>query len=161
VRAVRPQILPAKPLSYSISLQDGVTPPYPDSDSVTRSKHTAQFELTSRAPGHMLARMRSRVSSFVALCALAICLSGQTAEMFDRWDHTAQTGSDTEYTFVVLALCVGVSYSLRWFAPEIRPPGHSAVASPRPSLDVCASFSIRATLPLFTIESPPAVSLRI
>jgi len=32
-------------------------------------------------------------------------------ETFDYWDHTEQTGNDTEYAFVVLALCVGVAYS--------------------------------------------------
>jgi hypothetical protein len=32
-------------------------------------------------------------------------------EMFDHWDHTVQTGSDTEYTFVVLGLCIGVTYA--------------------------------------------------
>jgi hypothetical protein len=32
--------------------------------------------------------------------------------MFDSWDHSLQTGQDTEYTFVVLALCVGVVYVL-------------------------------------------------
>ena len=31
--------------------------------------------------------------------------------MFDRWDHTLKTGKDTEYTFVVIALCVGAVYA--------------------------------------------------
>lgn len=31
--------------------------------------------------------------------------------MFDHWDHTAQTGNDTEYTFVILGLCVGAVYA--------------------------------------------------
>jgi hypothetical protein len=50
---------------------------------------------------------------------LAICLFCQVAEIFDQWDHTLQTGDDTEYTFVVLALCAGVAYSLKWFVPVI------------------------------------------
>ena len=33
-------------------------------------------------------------------------------ELFDQWDHTLQTGNDTEYTLVVLALCVGFAFSM-------------------------------------------------
>jgi len=32
--------------------------------------------------------------------------------MFDHWDHTLQTGNDTEYTLVVIALCVGLAFSM-------------------------------------------------
>ena len=48
--------------------------------------------------------------------ALLICLICPVLEMFDQWDHTAQTGSDTEYTFVVLGLCLGVLYAFAQFA---------------------------------------------
>ena len=42
---------------------------------------------------------------------LLTCLACPLVEMFDHWDHTLQTGNDTEYTLVILALCVGVAYS--------------------------------------------------
>ena len=32
--------------------------------------------------------------------------------MFDRWDHTAQDGNDTEANIVIVALCVGVVYAI-------------------------------------------------
>jgi hypothetical protein len=32
--------------------------------------------------------------------------------MFDQWDDTPRTGSDTEYTLVVLGLCIGAAYSV-------------------------------------------------
>ena len=32
--------------------------------------------------------------------------------MFDQWDHTLQTGMDSEYIFVLLALCVGALFIL-------------------------------------------------
>ena len=105
--------------------------------------------------------MRSRASFLIALCALAICLSGQVAEVFDQWDQTVQTGSDTEYTFVVVALCVGVSYSLRWFAPEISAPGVVASAIAFFAVD---SFSIRVihhAASTLTAASPPSIALRI
>jgi len=40
------------------------------------------------------------------------CVVCPVLEIFNHWDNTLQTGNDTEYTFVVLALCVGVVYAL-------------------------------------------------
>ena len=67
----------------------------------------------------MVWTMRSRASFITATLVLAICFVCHVAEIFDQWDHTLQTGDDTEYAFVVLALCVGVAYSLKWFVPRI------------------------------------------
>ena len=105
--------------------------------------------------------MRSRASFFIALCALAICLSCQVAEIFDQWDHTAQTGSDTEYTFVVLALCAGVAYSLKWFAPEVSLLVSRTPAALRPRLDSLFIPSIHQACAVLIPASPPPVSLRI
>jgi len=104
--------------------------------------------------------MRSRASFLIALCALAICLSCQVAEIFDQWDHTVQTGSDTEYTFVVLALCVGVAYSLKWFAPEISLLRTRTPAVSWPELDSLFAPLIHQT-PAPIQASPPPASLRI
>jgi hypothetical protein len=46
---------------------------------------------------------------------LVTCLVCPLVELFDNWDHTVQTGNDTEYALVVLALCVGVAYSFARF----------------------------------------------
>ena len=43
---------------------------------------------------------------------IAICLGGPIVEMFDRWDHTAQDGNDTEANVVVAALCIGVAFAI-------------------------------------------------
>jgi hypothetical protein len=51
----------------------------------------------------------SGLSSDLTL-VLFICLVCPIVEMFDSWDHTIQTGNDTENALVVLALCVGVAY---------------------------------------------------
>lgn len=59
--------------------------------------------------------MRSRASDIVATLVLLICLVCPILEMFDHWDHTVQTGSDTEYTFVVLGLCIGVAFTFTRF----------------------------------------------
>jgi hypothetical protein len=105
--------------------------------------------------------VRSRISFFVALCALAICLSCQVTEIFDQWDHTVQTGSDTEYTFVVLALCVGAAYSLKWFAPEICLPHTPTLAASRPRLDSLFAPAIHHAWAALIPTSPPLASLRI
>jgi len=42
---------------------------------------------------------------------LAVCFVCPVVEMFDHWDHTIQTGNDTEYALVVVALCIGTSYA--------------------------------------------------
>ena len=51
--------------------------------------------------------MRSRALPTAASLILLICLICPVVEMFDQWDHTPQNGNDTEYTFVVLAVCAG------------------------------------------------------
>jgi hypothetical protein len=56
--------------------------------------------------------MRSRGAQITAAIVLITCLVCPLVEMFDHWDHTLQTGNDTEYALVVLALCVGVAYRL-------------------------------------------------
>jgi hypothetical protein len=105
--------------------------------------------------------MRSRASFLIALCTLAICLSSQLVEVFDQWDRTMQTGSDTEYTFAVLALCVGAAYSLRWFAPDVRAQVAAASAIVHPTLDSSASRMIHRPAPAPITTSPPAATLRI
>ena len=43
---------------------------------------------------------------------LAICIGAPILEMFDQWDRTLEDGNDTEINLVVVALCVGVSFSV-------------------------------------------------
>jgi hypothetical protein len=105
--------------------------------------------------------VRSRASFLIALCALAICLSCQLIEIFDHWDHTLQTGDDTEYTFVVLALCVGVTYSLKCFAPETAILGTRRRAISLPRLDSLSLVLIHQVSAVLIPASPPLASLRI
>ena len=60
----------------------------------------------------MICHMRFRVSQITIVLVLLACLVCPLVEMFDSWDHTLQTGNDTEYALVVLALCVGLVHSL-------------------------------------------------
>lgn len=81
-----------------------------------------------------------------------VCIVCPVIELFDYWDHTLQTGNDTEYTFVVLALCVGFAFSMP--GVYVRAARYwSAVASRL--LPVVSSFSERLQVTPF---STPAVS---
>ena len=92
---------------------------------------------------------------------LAICLVSPLVEVFDHWDHTIQTGNDTEYALVLLALCVGVAYSFARFIFSSAPLGFVAKS-------VFASFAQKSffstpwsfSLLLFDVASPP-LPLRI
>jgi hypothetical protein len=46
----------------------------------------------------------------IGVLALLTCFVCPVLEMVDSWDPPIQTGNDTEYTLVVVALCVGASY---------------------------------------------------
>jgi|SRR5579859_2644674 len=106
--------------------------------------------------------MRFRSSQFLAAAVLLVCLICPVLEMFDHWDNTAQTGNDTEYTFVVLGLCIGVGYAFARFIFQValRPRTSGdifAKSDPRPlSFGGISSFFV-IPIPL----SPPILSLRI
>jgi hypothetical protein len=106
--------------------------------------------------------MRSRASQIIVTLVLFTCLVCPLVEMFDRWDHTIQTGIDTEYTFVVLGLCVGVAYIFARFVfgtPLLR-----SVAALLSDLSGDKRFPLKRCSFLCTIPialSPPALALRI
>ena len=57
--------------------------------------------------------MQSRSAQAVIALVLLTCLVCPVIELFDSWDRTMQTGGDTEYALVLLALCVGVVYCFK------------------------------------------------
>lgn len=59
--------------------------------------------------------MSVRASKIVIAAVLLICLLCPIVEFLDQWDHTVQTGNDTEYTLVIVGLCVGVAYTFARF----------------------------------------------
>jgi hypothetical protein len=56
--------------------------------------------------------MKSRVSLLIGATSLAICVVCPLVDLFDQWDHALQTGHDSEYPLVILALCVGAAFVL-------------------------------------------------
>jgi hypothetical protein len=106
--------------------------------------------------------MRSRASRITVTLVLLTCVICPLLETFDTWDHTVQTGDDTEYALVVLALCVGVSYSFARYIFKSTllsfiTNGVSASCAQR----VLLSAPCRLTLLLFDPISPPPLPLRI
>ncbi len=106
--------------------------------------------------------MRLRKLRVIVTLVLLTCTVCPLVETFDRWDHTLQTGNDTEYALVVLALCVGVScafaqfiyrFSLGKLAAEIV----SEFCAHAPCLSAACSSS--SVVPV--TESPPPLALRI
>ena len=55
--------------------------------------------------------MRKTLLRSVVLIVLAGMLGGQITELFDHWDHTAQSGQDVDYTVVIVAACLGVVFA--------------------------------------------------
>jgi hypothetical protein len=115
-----------------------------------------------RTTGAIICPMRSRASQIIVALVLFTCLVCPLVEMFDQWDHTIQTGIDTEYTFVVLGLCVGVAYTFVRFVfgiPLLRSVAEllSDLYRDEPlPLRPCGSF---CAIPIAL--SPPALALRI
>jgi hypothetical protein len=93
---------------------------------------------------------------------LLTCFICPLAETFDSWDHTTQTGNETEYALVILALCVGVAYSFAHFIFKSGLLGFVAQSvfassTQKPFLSAPCSF----ILLLFDATSPPPLPLRI
>ncbi len=105
--------------------------------------------------------MRRTSGHVVIAIVLFTCLVCPLVEMFDNWDHTLQTGNDTEYALVALALCVGVAYSFARFIFDSALLGFVAksvfASYAQKSLSAPWSF----TLLLFDATSPPSLPLRI
>jgi hypothetical protein len=54
--------------------------------------------------------MARRALKFIVFAVLVVWLSWPIVELFDTWDQPAQTGDDTQYSIIVLGLCVGMVY---------------------------------------------------
>ena len=106
--------------------------------------------------------MPSRFPRAVVTLVLAISLVCPLVEMFDHWDHTIQTGNDTEFALIVLALCVGVAYSFARFL--VTRPLARCIARIVSTSSVQMSFLSAPrsfTSLLLNTISPPALALRI
>ncbi len=98
-----------------------------------------------------------RLLKVAILLLVLICVWGHVAEVFDHWDQTLQTGSDSEYSLVLLALATGAVLAIAQRSAIVglpRPaqsPGSDAVLAASPQ----SPFVLRVT------DASPHLSLRI
>ena len=92
---------------------------------------------------------------------LTVCLVCPAMQMFDRWDHEAQTGQDTESALVVFALCAGAWIVLARNVLRInRPSAGRTAKAPQHPLDT--SFeTLAGTVATAIIFPSPPLPLRI
>jgi len=106
--------------------------------------------------------MRRNWARVIVAIVLLTCVVCPVLELFDHWDHTVQTGNDTEYNFVVLGLCVGAAYAVARFVFGF--PLLKSVKLPVSNLSSSKSLSSgrRASFLFIPIPlSPPILALRI
>lgn len=107
----------------------------------------------------MLAMRRRTLTALVALVIATILLC-PISEMFDRWDHTAKTGKDTESSLMLVAECAGAAIAVLHAASALRPGLVTArpvvvFRSPAPRFHSSVAEIFRFP------ESPPPLPLRI
>ena len=89
---------------------------------------------------------------------LTICIGAPILEMVDQWDRTLQHGNDTEINLVVVALCVGVAFSVaEAIVARLRVPPNS----PRYLALIPVSLTTKLTFATPIPNSRPPTSLRV
>src|SRR6266481_6323489 len=108
--------------------------------------------------------MGTRGSRAIITLVLLTCVVCPVLEVFDHWDHTVQTGNDTEYTFVILGLCVGASFAFAFARAVLGMVGILRSKRVAATDGVLHTFS-RSLLALIVkaslSASPPLTTLRI
>jgi hypothetical protein len=93
----------------------------------------------------------------VGILVIGTCVVCPILEMFDHWDHTAQTGKDTESTLVVVALSVGLTIPAAGIValPSLRPVANDTGARAVAPL----SHRLFADVPVPVNEPPPPLRI--
>jgi hypothetical protein len=106
----------------------------------------------------LMRRNWARVTIAIVLLTCFVC---PLVELFDYWDHTLQTGNDTEYTLVALALCIGIVFALVRLAVTLFPNSPvSRTDSELLSLQNASFFLVVSAIVIAASASPP-LNLRI
>jgi hypothetical protein len=106
--------------------------------------------------------MRARMSYVVISLILLTCLVCPVMQMFDRWDHEVQTGQDTESALVVIALCLGVTFSLvRAIVTKYQGSPSRSINTACSPLSSSLQILIGASVAVLISTSPPPTILRI
>jgi hypothetical protein len=65
--------------------------------------------LTQGAANVYICSVARKTLKFVVFAVLVAWLSWPIVELFDNWDQPVHTGDDTQYSIIVLGLCVGAA----------------------------------------------------
>jgi hypothetical protein len=88
---------------------------------------------------------------------LAISLGAPIVELFDSWDQTLQTGSDTEANVAVVALCIGVAFAIGTIVVVNRIRALASASARRVALPLPSPRPIASLLTPAPTVSPPAI----
>ena len=88
---------------------------------------------------------------------LAVSLGAPIVELFDGWDQTLQTGSDTEANVAVVALCIGVAFAVGTIVIVNRIRALASLSARRVVLSRPAPRGITSVLRPAPTVSPPAI----
>jgi hypothetical protein len=124
-------------------------------------RFTEAFHFCKSAAGATIHCVRTQILYGVVILLFVTCLVCPVTQMFDRWDHELQSGQDTESAMVVVALCLGVTFSLVQAILRI-----SRVLPSIRNLSACTSlgslqFPVGAAADVLASASPPPAILRI
>ena len=99
--------------------------------------------------------MRGWLLQLAAALIMVVCLGSCVSEIFDHWDHTMQTGHDTESTLVLLASLAGAVLVM---ARAVA----SAALRTRPLFHLPSACTEAGGIPQAITSGPsPPLSLRI
>jgi hypothetical protein len=93
----------------------------------------------------------------VIAAVIAIALGAPIAELFDSWDETLQSGSDTEANVAVVALCIGVAFAIGTIVIVSRIHALASAPAGRVVQFHAAPREIAAFLAPAPTVSPPAI----
>jgi hypothetical protein len=102
--------------------------------------------------GGLIRKMRRRLIHLGAMLVLTLCIWGHVSEIFDHWDNTFKTGTDIEYSTVLVVLVAGAVLVLSPIAAAALRLAYSPL-----SLVTLAHVSgpSLTNLDLFVGDSPP------
>ena len=105
-------------------------------------------------------RLRTVPKRLAIAAILTISIGAPIVELFDSWDQTLQTGSDTEANVAVVALCIGVAFAIGTIVVINRIRVLALASARRVVLSLAPPRQIASFLTPAPTVSPPA-TLRV
>ena len=88
---------------------------------------------------------------------IAISLGAPIVDLFDTWDQSLETGTDTEANVAVVALCIGIAFAIGTIVIAGRIRALSSALAVRVIATRVAVRDVASVLAPVPTVSPPAV----